>query len=276
MIFCLPGISLSLGTVTKIFPIILAPVFLLLLWDLVPSSGSSLAKAWGLFLGGFVLVLALVFWPPGILSNWLTLFFTGSNRGGEQFGGFNQWAFLSLPGANVVSTYLTANTSKVILATIAEVILAFVFIVWRTLTATPPPGRERPTYWDGTFLFAVCLSYVAVPLVQPQYLVWVLPWLAVVLVVNKEVSLIAWTVYGVITSFVLLFYLFGLTSPLFYFQPLVFYTHVLSLSGLQASLLYWSSVSPHLVPVFQIPVAVALVVLAWTGLRISGRSGESA
>jgi hypothetical protein len=267
--FIFAGVALGLGTVMKVFPIILFPLFLLLIWDLTRASRRNVFQSWGLFSVAFAVVLVLVFWPPGVFQQWFTLFFTGTSRGGEPFGGFNEWAFLSLPGASPTSALLTANATKVLAAAIIELLIAFVYILWQTVSSAPRHGAALDRYWDGVFVLALCLTYLIVPLAQPQYMLWVLPWLVLVVLLYSFTQWFAWVPYAVISGGVTLFYFFGLTSPLFFFQPLVFNTRLLGLQALQASLTYWSGISLSLDPLFEIPVALMLLVTGWIGVRLA-------
>ncbi|MFY9717300.1 MAG: glycosyltransferase family 87 protein [Thermoplasmata archaeon] len=269
--FLYSGISLSLGAILKVFPAVLVPVFFVLIWDLAPRQRAAFAKGVLWFMIGFSAVLCLVFWPPGIISQWLSLFFTGTGRGGEPFGGFNQWSVLTIHGARGLSAFLTANADTIIIVTALEVLLGFGYVAWRTATTLSKSTEDRLGYWDGTFLFAVCLTYIVVPLVQPQYLIWVMPWLILVTLVHSARSALAWGSFTTVTVGVVLFYFFGLTSPLFFFQPFVLRSHWIGFGVYESSLVQWSKISPNLDPFFQIPVAVALAGAGAMGMLISRR-----
>lgn len=269
--FLFGGLSLGLGTVIKVYPVVLLPFFLMLMYDSKRSQPRQVLRNCVIFLGGTVAALALVFWPAGVLSEWVSLFFTGTSRGGERFGGFNEWAVTGLPNWRAGSAEITAHAEIAILASVAVVAAGLLFGVWRVLRTRKSLESLRQAFWDGTFLFGVCLTYVLVPLVQPQYLVWVLPWLIVSGMAHRIRSVYVWGAFAVITGGAVSFYLFGLTSPLFFFQPMAFYTHLLSLSSLRASLAYWSAVSPVIAPYFQIVVALAILVAGALGVEISAR-----
>jgi len=264
------GISLGLGTVMKVFPIVLFPVFLFLFWDFTRPAWRAFLRALGMFSAGVGFVLALLFWPPGMLSQWFTAFFVSGNRGNQAFGGFNQWALLSLPGTNPVLDFLTKNATEVIVGSVVVLAFSFLLIARRTASSPPRSGSESTVYWDGTFLLAVCLVYLIVPVFQSQYILWVLPWVVLVLMVHGRFE--RWTAmaYSVISIAATLFYLESVESPVGLFQPLAFNTGLLSFGTLQSSLYYWSTFSTGLQPLFEIPVAAMLVVVAWIGFRLSG------
>jgi hypothetical protein len=267
--FLFSGISLGLGAVIGVFTLVLVPVFLLLNWDISRSSGRPLAKPLGLFSLGFGGIMALVFWPPGSLGNWLTFFFVGTSRGNEPFGGFNQWSLLSIGNLSGAAAALGANATLVVLVMVVVAALALVVIAVRTARAPKISGSGLLAYWDGTLLFSLCAAYLLVPFVQSQYLLWVLPWIVLALVVFVPYKLWSGLSYITLTVGATLYYLLGVTSPLFFFEPLAFNTPLLSLAVVQNSLLTWSVWSPILRPFFEIPVAVILGVTAWVGIRLS-------
>ncbi|MGC2789681.1 MAG: glycosyltransferase 87 family protein [Thermoplasmata archaeon] len=268
--FLFSGISLGLGAVIGVFTLVLVPVFLLLTWDTSRSSGGTLAKPLGLFALGLGGMMALVFWPPGSLTNWLTFFFVGTSRGNEPFGGFNQWSVLSIGSLNGVAVTLGANATLVVVAMVVVAALALIFIAIRTARAPRISGPGFLAYWDGTLLLSLCAAYLLVPFVQSQYLLWVLPWVVLALAVYVRYTLWSGLSYVTLTAGATLYYLFGVTSPLFFFEPLAFNTHLLGLGVVRNSLFTWAVWSPLLRPFFVIPVAVILVVSAWVGVRLSG------
>ncbi len=257
------GIALGLGVITKVFPIFFLPLLVAVLWRHrgVDESRGIVLRRYAAWAAGVVGMAALVFWPSGLLQGYSGLITVGPTLG-ENHGGFGIWSWVQIPTFGAVQWELYWNTGLVmVLTTISAVLLAIVVaLAYLRRSRTGKTDRE----WLLAFVATSFVSLIAFAAVQPQYLLWVLPGMIIVAAVERRFrsSIVIVTAAGVI------FYLFGLSSPLLFLQPLATYTTLLSWSTITNSILASLDRVGWIALVSSI---LGSVILAWVAIRASFR-----
>ena len=174
------GVSLGLSIILKLFALFLIPIALVLLLrrkDQGNLRGRSVLGLSALFALGLAIPIAGVFWSPGVLQQYDVYSFTGPSIG-EGYGGFWVWSFTYLSNFQFVGGWLTAHTS-----TVTEISFAVGGILAVALATVPFWSRRFPGYNllgdSALFLTAICTSFFADAVVQPQYLIWIVPFMAI-------------------------------------------------------------------------------------------------
>jgi hypothetical protein len=250
------GAAYGLGIALKLWPIFLLPLFVALLWR---TETHHRPRALALFAAAAAGVIALTFWPPGLLGTYLTVVTTGPSVG-ESFGGLWVWSLTSLPGAGGFRAFLSSHTAIVLFATTAGAVAAILYLAFRFLR--PSPTEEAfPRQLVGSFILGLLAIYTTLAIVQPQYLIWILPFLVLYgAAFGRFVRSMAW-----ISVFASLFVTVGLGGPLFLFQPLVFFAGAIPLSDDIVSLRTGILASQYVIPLTTVLTFLALLL---TGYRL--------
>ncbi len=230
------GLALGLGTVTKLFPGLFAPLFIAVLWQRHRKLSRAFFRDLARLGAGAGAIAALVLWPPSVLSNYVYLAGTGP-RVGENFGGFGEYALLwprSIPGSG---TWLYFHAGLVIDVSTAIAVPVIVWIAWGLARSKTAPGFQNPLLFAATA--SMITVYFMIPHVQIQYLIWFLPFVTL-LVAQGRLRVPFWA----ITSTGFVFYLFGLSGPIYLVEPLALYTPLLPVPVLVQGILSWQSYLP--------------------------------
>ncbi len=263
----LAGVALGLGTSLKVFPILLLPLLILLLYRQVGSRLRHLGRALFTFVGSAMVTGAVFFLPSGVLSDYLLYSTTGASAG-EGFWGFGVWSWLSVPALNSPGRWLTLHTTEVLVATavLAALLLLSAWVwVWRSQAKL---AFSPPMLWAG---FATIYgSWLLNPAVHPQYVEWILPFLLLQVVLLREGRWLYWSASVLAT----VFYLFTLGNPLLFFEPLALFTSLAPMSFFLAPFPLFEPLSPWFNALTTVPVSIALFVSLYRQLgklRAAGR-----
>lgn len=257
------GVSLGISVSLKLFALFLIPIALVLLLrrqHVVSSARRSTLVLFALFALGFSIPLISVFWSPGVLQQYYVYAFTGASVG-EGYGGFWIWSWTSLTSLNFVGAWLTAHS-----ALVTDVSLAVGASLAVALAAVPYLSKrlqgENLLDSSALFLCAICASYFADAVVQPQYLVWIMPFL--VLWASMKRTLLALML--VIASAAVAFDNLAV-GPLYLWQALTYYFGQPSQAFLVSSSLFFYHHESISYPATLIPGFLAVVasvgVVVW-------------
>ncbi len=226
------GIALSISVFYKVFAIYLLPAYLILLLRRGPDTEAP--RPWSQapvvrFGAGFLAasgLLALVFpWADGTAA-------LLRRASAPSYGGFTPMALLGLANPPGIGTALTAVGIAVPLVAIS--VLAF-FSNRRGPTAGPADVMVRLV---SVNVVGLVILFACTTLVNPQYLLWVLPSLIVLAYAGQRSrrSVVALSGLGVA-------YFLSLAGPLVFFYPAAVYEGGPSIAGINASVLtVWDAV----------------------------------
>lgn len=265
--YALAGIALGLGSSLKVFPILLLPFMVLLIYRQVGSNLRRLPRDLLIFLGCTAATGAVFFLPSGVLSDYLLYGTTGASAG-EGFWGFGVWSWLSVPIINAPGRWLSVHTMEALLATgilAALLLLAAWSWTWRSMAKG---AFSPPMLWGG--FAAIYASWLLNAAVHPQYVEWILPFLLLQVVLLRE----GWRTYLGASVLATIFYLFTLGNPLLFFEPLGLYTSVAPMSFFLAPYAAFEPLVPWFNALTTVPVSIALLFSLYRQLgklRIAGR-----
>ncbi len=170
---------LALATMTKVYPLLLAPVFMILEWR-----AGRLRDAWrAVAVFTAVCVTTLVPWLIAAPSSLVSLYSYHANRGvqiestyaaiafiAHRFGVAPMRSELGAGSFNLAGPFpdALARISGIVLLSI--LILAYVFVIRRTRRASATPGLAVA----GSLLVLIC-AVVGSKVLSPQYLIWLAP-----------------------------------------------------------------------------------------------------
>jgi hypothetical protein len=258
------GISVGIATSLELYPLFLVPIFLAFLAR--NQSFVAAAKRGLEFVAGGAVAAVVVLWPPSLLHDFITSFGTGPGVG-NQFGGFWIWSLVSIPWSPLhrLSNLLTQNSIDVSLACAAVAVVLVLYLAARWIRARgPEPGLPAVT---TTLLAAILAVYFVLPIVQPQNLIWLLPYLLLACCWANRVYRIPFAVVSVAP---VVYDLVVLGGPLYYFQQLAEFTHLVSPQTVIASVTQFAGYQPTLYPLVLVPTFGVLLFVLVTSLR-SGR-----
>lgn len=248
------GISFGLAVMLKLFPIFLLPILVVTSFKMDRSVRTRITHGLLPFLSGVALPIALFFAPLGGPQVYLEYLTTGP-RVGESFGGFGPLAWLSLIQNSTVQSILQENTAPILLVlTIIAVVVSLLLsiVVWgvhqRSLQITKV---------IDILVLIVTFSYLAVAYVQPQYLIWILPYLILGFVARRVKG---WQL-AIVSVLPALGYIFGLGGPLYFFEILGVTTHTLSLGWILSNVAYWYHLQWAILILTSVPTSLALLTI---------------
>ncbi|MCI4345581.1 MAG: glycosyltransferase 87 family protein [Thermoplasmata archaeon] len=254
------GAAFGLGVMVKVYPLLLLPLFgaaLLARRDLAPLRRAMSVLWFGLGTAGIV---ALSLWPPGIFQQYLQIVGTGPSVG-ESHGGFGPWSLSAFPGLGGWRRWLFLNTAPVaLISTVIAFGLVTLFAVYYARRAPAGSWHAPLTYAAIGSVFAILLSF---SVAQPQYLLWILPWLLLAAIVERRFR----TVAAAVTLGGSAFYVIGLAGPLYLVQPTAIFTHWISFSLIDAAVLGSPTYGPWVELVTTVSVFLLLVYAALQALR---------
>ena len=249
--FLAAGAALALGIWFKEFPLFFLPVLIVVLWQVVNRIPKDFLKAAALAAAGIGGVTAAVLWPPGLFQAWMASLPSGVIN---TFGGIGIWSFLSLPWFASAATWLRLNSSLIqdALYVLVSGLVAFLSVrLLRNMTAGPnTPATHHALLATG---FVAPLAAVTV---HPQYLVWAMPFLALVLWERRE-YLVS---YAGISGGLTLYQLLAHDGPLTWFAALPVDTRLVTPLTLVRSINFWQPWEILIVPLILIPLSILLLL----------------
>ena len=179
------GCTLMLGVLTKIFPINLIPLFLIIIFISNKNKIThAISNIFTFSLGS--LVSAVLILSPLFLTYTFENCLTATTlrvHTGLIVGGLSPWAVRYLLGYEWIEEW--ANRNSFLIVNIQEIliILAMFFllvIIWRNIS------RPYEKYlWYGTF-YILLITFLTMFILNPPYLVWVVPILVVLITQDSD------------------------------------------------------------------------------------------
>ncbi len=261
------GAALGLGTAIKLFPLFFFPLVLAILWRRGGPIPSRRAIPVATSLAGGAAVLAWVFLPLSTTQSYLGSFLTGPTVG-ESHGGFGLWSWAQLPHLTPVNWWLFWHTAPITagMETVAVGLALVVALLY--LAHRPRLGIDPVRTFHAATLTGLA-ALLTMNVVEPQYLVWVVPWLVVTAAVTARFR---WPLVAV-TAAGLGFLLFGLGGPLYWLEPVVVFTPYLSWGAFTQNLAVWAPTAALVAPICFVVGALALAFVGVRAVRELTRVG---
>jgi Gpi18-like mannosyltransferase len=230
------GIALGIGTLFKIYPIFLAPLYLFTAAGLeknkskrAEESVKQIFVSWSNFIGG-VLLSFFVFLIPLINSNIIHDVFSRTVL--TSLGGLTLFNIVYAPGLQWLVPYIAGRAGLV--STSLEVLLVALILL---ISLSSFLSQKN---WLETFILghvAVLLAiYLTSFTVNPQYILWILPFLILSHgLYHRNLKNL------VLISASALVFLIGLTGPLYYFYPTAVYTRIIGVGSIYANTYFFSA-----------------------------------
>ncbi len=228
------GLSFGLGTLTKLSPIYVGvPLAVMILFKGVlsgPRTYSLKANAldFSKFLAG--LVTSLLFFAPVLIKYFQLMFFGVAPE--SSVGGLNQWFAAVNPRLSWQPAESVANLLQKILLLYPIVILVICLLLCRFLRWNYEKSNKNILF--AAVLFT-CLTYLFLPVVvQPQYLLWILPLLVVLSTIRSKFLL----PFSMLSIAGLAFYL-SIQGPYAVLYPLAIHTPLYTAEQVSNNILYY-------------------------------------
>lgn len=262
------GTAIAMGALFKIYPILFAPLLLAMTWKGCRAAECDRRRALGLQLVGTLTPVA-VFLAPGLLSQFLSSSTLGVQTGQQGYAGFGFWGFFSLPGLAQAGMVLGASLYSFV-AVLSSAVLISVLVALRHVS-NQHLNSIRDTAWVQAAFLIVVSAYLIPVVNQPQYTVWVLPF---VLLLGLRDRLFK----GAYVAFSLLptaFYLILLGGPLLYFLPLWYNYHLIGFEAYSSTVAYWVGPGRMYMPLALAPFSAVLTVCVFVATQeFLGRRGK--
>ncbi|HXX88534.1 MAG TPA: glycosyltransferase 87 family protein [Candidatus Acidoferrum sp.] len=224
------GIALGLGTLFKIYPIFLAPLYLFTAARLekgksgrAEESVKQIFVSWSKFIGGMSLSF-FVFLIPLINSNIIHDVFSRTIL--TSLGGLTLFNIAYVPGLQWVLPYIAGRAG---LASVSLEILLVALILLISLSSFLSHRDSLETFILGHIAVLVAI-YLTSFTVNPQYILWILPFLVLSYGLYhrnlKNLFLI---------SLSALVFLIGVAGPLYYFYPAAVYAQIIGVGSVYAN-----------------------------------------
>jgi hypothetical protein len=176
--YLLSGLTLSIAIFYKIYPIYLVPLYAILIWTnlgqdkfSVKSIRNSISRFSIFLIGGLpAAIVSLAFVSP--LDMFHTVFARGSYV--STIGGLSLWMLNWTPGFGWIWDIVTRNQGIIQLAT-TSIAFAISFLVGLRLVRHGVPSTKEILQAHVIAISAIFLTLLTV---QPQYIIWILPSLA--------------------------------------------------------------------------------------------------
>jgi hypothetical protein len=252
------GAALGLGTAIKLFPLFFLPLILAILWRRSGPRPALRALPVATALVGASAVLAWVFLPLSTAQTYLASFTTGPTVG-QNHGGFGIWSWVQLPHLTPIHWWLFWNTAPITAGMDAVAVALALAVAVVYLSRRPREGVD-PLRTFGAATLTALAPLLTQNVVEPQYLLWVLPWIAITAAVTVHYR---WALLTV-TAAGLGFLLFGLGGPLYWLEPVVVFTPYLSWAAFTQNLAAWAPIAALVAPICSVVGAAAL---AYVGIR---------
>lgn len=266
------GLSTATGILFKLYPGVLIPLLLVILWRAVPGASRRVRlRATGWFLLGVGILPAIVFLPPGLLEQFLTLSTVGPRGAQQNYGGWGYWGFFSIPQSQPVRAALHAFAllDVIVLGTVAVVLVcAVAFLYWHRTAG----NRRTSDLWIPAASLSLMASFLIPTVVQPQYTLWIVPFLVLFVFFDRW----GWAFYLTLSILPALFYFTLLGGAYLMLLPLSFTYHVVPFSVYSASTLYWIHQGATLYWALLPPFSAVLVLFTYLLLRRLNRRPTAA
>lgn len=255
------GISVGIAATLELYPVFLIPIFVGLI---VRAQRRTVAlQRMGWFLAGGALAGLVVLWPPSLLSQFITAFSTGPSVG-QQFGGFWIWSVVTVPAPEFhqLSHLLSTNsvTVELVGAVVAVALVTYFGLTW----ATARRFKSEFSALNYTMIVSIIAVYFVLPIVEPQNLIWLIPFLLLGCLSSKSLRL----PLAVVSILPVFFDLIALGGPLYLFQGLGVYTNVVSPGTVVSSVTWFASFQHISFPLILIPTFGILVLAFIRGVRL--------
>jgi hypothetical protein len=264
-IYCIPrgmvltgGAALGLAASLKVFPLLLLPLFLALLIRTGERRLGPVLRREVVFGVGLAAGILVSSWPPTLFNGFVDRVITP--QGGPlnvlpaYFGGFGPFAFLTLPGLGGVQATLAAHATGVFLALVLVALAVLLFLAYRLARGTGPVADSELWRMAGLSAMAVLLAF---PYVQPQYLLWGLPFLVLLAVTSRKDAALLWAATAFASAYVLL----SIAGPFYSFVPLYYLPPRMPSPGVLSSLLEWFRFAPWVGFLTTVPAVLLLALL---------------
>lgn len=239
------GLAIGLGTLFKIYPIFLVPLYFSSIGKLeieeLQGIKKSLRRILGkwLKLGMGILAPFGLFLTPLVNSNIIHDVFSKTTV--ATLGGLSLFNIIYFPGFNWLLPLIIAHAS---LVTVSLLILLSTMIMLISAMAFLRKGNLLETFVLGhiAILLAIYLTSLTV---NPQYILWILPFLIL------SYGLFHYNLKNLIViSISALAFWIGLTGPLYYLYPLAAFTRVLSVGTIYANVFFFQHVQGWIILFF--------------------------
>ncbi|MGA8303733.1 MAG: glycosyltransferase family 87 protein [Thermoplasmata archaeon] len=248
------GLAIAVGALIGVFPFLFVPMLGAISWKQAPP-GKSLWAAGGV-IGGVAVPVVAVVAVPGLLSEFVQSALVGPSRAGGVYQGFGFWGFFSVPGIHSADQWISAfgGTTTVIVG--AGLAVAIAVIAAAVLLRAPRGEVTQPARWLPWATLVSVGAFLIPQVVQPQYMIWCLPFL--ILLVPEGRRYLA--IFLVVSVGPALYY-FTLGGPLLNFLPLWYDFHVVPYQLYLSSINAWVQVQNVTFPLEFVPVSTAFVCL---------------
>ena len=234
--FLTAGLSLGLAASLKLYPLFLLPLCAAALIRSGPRDVGSLLRRGASFGLGVVGMLALTSWPPILAAGFAdrVVLETGGPFATlpPYFGGFGPWGFLTYPGLAGVEARFGAQAEWLVPLLAAFAVALLVLLAYR-FARLPEPVHDVELWRSAALSSATIL--LAVPYAQPQYLLWVLPFLVLLTLVDRRDAAVLVVMTAVASAYVLLW----IAGPYYSFLPWFYLPPHVPPAGVTTSLLAW-------------------------------------
>lgn len=251
------GVAFSAGALIGVFPIFLLPLLVSVTWKSYRTTDFRPWRPLLRFIGGAASLSVPILVVPGLLSTYLSYAEVGPSRGAGLYQGFGFWGFLSIPDLKTVDVWLSnlpgiwTVTAFAFVAVLIAVMVATHFVRTRNVT-----GLDT-RLWVLSAVATILGSFLIPEVFQPQYVVWILPFVALLTVGNRSFA----TLYALLSAIPAIFY-FVLAGPFLNFLPLWYNYHLVNFETVKASLTYWVGIQPTTFPVMFVPAFASTALLA--------------
>jgi hypothetical protein len=258
------GIAIGLGTLFKIYPILLVPLYLSLIAKLENDEAVSISeKIKGISINSLKLVAGIlltffVFLVPLINSNIIHDVF--SRTVVTSLGGLTLFNIVYVYGFGWLLAFISSHSEIVSTSLIAILAVAIMSV-------------SAISFFKGKdFLETLLLGHIAILLgifltsltVYPQYMLWVLPFLVLSFgLYHQNMKNL------IILSISALMFWIGRTGPLFYLYPLAISTPILNVGTIYANSFYFENVGGWPVLLISGIAGVVAIVVCLAGTLMS-------
>ncbi|MFX0198429.1 MAG: hypothetical protein ACFFCW_20100 [Candidatus Hodarchaeota archaeon] len=228
------GLSFGLGTLTKLSPIYVGVplAVMILVKGVLSSPRTNNLKADALDFSKFAagLVTPLLLFASVLIEYFQLMFFGVAPE--SSVGGLNQWFIAVDPRLSWQPAESAANILQKILLLYPVIILVICLLLCRFLRWNY--GQSNKNILFAAALFT-CLTYLFLPVVvQPQYLLWILPLLVVLSTIRSKFLL----PLGMLSIAGLAFYL-SIQGPYAVLYPLAIHTPLYTAEQVSSNILYY-------------------------------------
>jgi hypothetical protein len=259
--YLMSGLALGLGTFLKEFPLFITPFILVYVVTRSPRAWRKKAQNLFFVALGFVGLTVLALLPNTFFQHDLTNVINSSYIGDTSFGGFGIWGALYFPYMGPVQTWVFDHTQMMITILTISAIALSLFVTVLYYRARSPDLTERQTLW--TIILLISAAYLPASVLQPQYLLWMLPWIILLLLRYRE----GWVAFLVLSSVPVVLYLLGVGGPTYFLASTALFWGAPSLSWISVQMQYWYQQLPLLLEVAFLPTFVTTLYLWGQGFH---------